>query len=52
MAMLLIGFGYLCKYGLGAVGFTMLLTALGMELSIVMELIVRFMYEFPLPLSA
>lgn len=49
MAMLLIGFGFLMaflrKYGLGAVGFTMLLTALGMQLSIFMELFVRFMYH-------
>ena len=55
------GFGYLMtflrKYGLGAVGFTMLLTALGMQLSIFMEVFVRFMYgsdhhsHFPLPIS-
>ncbi|KAL7539908.1 hypothetical protein ACHAXR_009726 [Thalassiosira sp. AJA248-18] len=61
MMMLLIGFGYLMtflrKYGLGAVGFTMLLTALGMQLSIFMELFVRRMYgsehhsHFPLPVT-
>jgi ammonium transporter Rh len=60
MAMLIIGFGYLMtflrKYGLGAVGFTLMLTALGMQISIFMEHFVHFMYypdntPFPLPLT-
>ncbi len=48
---------FLRKYGLGAVGFTMLLTALGMQLSISIELFVRFMCgsehhsHFPLPIN-
>ncbi len=41
MVMLLLGFGYLMtfleKYGLGAVGFTMLLTALNMEVNLIVE---------------
>jgi len=41
MVMLLLGFGYLMtfleKYGLGAVGFTMLLTVLNMECNLLME---------------
>jgi ammonium transporter Rh len=41
MVMLLLGFGYLMtfleKYGLGAVGFTMLLTALNMECNFIAE---------------
>mmetsp|Transcript_12003 Transcript_12003/g.13426 ORF Transcript_12003/g.13426 Transcript_12003/m.13426 type:complete len:421 (-) Transcript_12003:79-1341(-) len=41
MVMLLLGFGYLMtfleKYGLGAVGFTMLLTALNMECNLMIE---------------
>jgi len=41
MVMLLLGFGYLMtfleKYGLGAVGFTMLLTALNMECNLIVE---------------
>jgi hypothetical protein len=41
MAMLLLGFGYLMtflkSYGLGAVGFTMLLTVLAMQLNVGME---------------
>jgi len=41
MVMLLLGFGFLMtfleKFGLGAVGFTMLLTALNMELNIMVE---------------
>ena len=45
MAMLLIGFGYLMtflkQYGLGAVGFTMLLTVVSMQLNIVVELLMR-----------
>jgi hypothetical protein len=56
-----IGFGYLMtflrKYGLGAVGFTMLLTALGMQLSVFMEMFVRNIYgsdhhaHFPLEVN-
>ena len=46
MAMLLIGFGYLMtflkSYGLGAVGFTMMLSILSMELNIAVELFIRF----------
>jgi ammonium transporter Rh len=49
MAMLLLGFGYLMaflkNYGLGAVGFTLMLTALAMEVNIAVELGVRFMYD-------
>jgi ammonium transporter Rh len=41
MVMLLLGFGYLMtfleKYGLGAVGFTMLLTTLNMECNLIIE---------------
>jgi hypothetical protein len=41
MVMLLLGFGFLMtfleKYGLGAVGFTMLLTALNMECNLIVE---------------
>lgn len=41
MVMLLLGFGYLMtfleKYGLGAVGLTMLLTALNMEVNLIVE---------------
>jgi ammonium transporter Rh len=63
MAMLLLGFGYLMtflsKYGLGAVGLTMMLSVLGMELNILVELLVRFMYgesgeedtTWPMPIS-
>ena len=46
--MLLLGFGYLMtflgKYGLGAVGFTMLLTATAIPLNIAVEYGVRVMY--------
>jgi hypothetical protein len=46
MVVLLLGFGFLMtllrKYGLGAVGLTMLLTVLGVQLSIVAELLMRF----------
>lgn len=49
MVMLLLGFGYLMtfleKYGLGAVGFTMLLTALNMECNILIENILTGNYE-------
>lgn len=63
MAMLLLGFGYLMtflkKYGLGAVGFTMMLTVLSMELNILVEFSVRYMNgqggsedtKWPMPLS-
>lgn len=63
MAMLLLGFGYLMTflkhYGLGAVGFTMMLSVLAMELNIIMELLVRFLYgkageedtTWPMPIS-
>ena len=48
MAMLLLGFGYLMTflkhYGLGAVGFTMMLSVLAMELNIAVELLVRYLY--------
>lgn len=48
MAMLLLGFGYLMTflkhYGLGAVGFTMMLSVVAMELNIFVELLVRFLY--------
>jgi ammonium transporter Rh len=48
MAMLLLGFGYLMTflkhYGLGAVGFTMMLSVLAMELNIVVELFVRYLH--------
>jgi ammonium transporter Rh len=49
MVMLLLGFGYLMtflrKYGLGAVGFTLMLTALSIQLNMVVELLCRYMYE-------
>lgn len=61
MVMLLLGFGFLmtflAKYGLGAVGFTMLLTAIAVQLNVFMELFCRFIYgikedtAFPLPLK-
>jgi ammonium transporter Rh len=62
MAMLLLGFGYLMTflktYGLGAVGFTMMLSILSMELNIAVELFVRFLHgesgedtSFPMPIS-
>jgi ammonium transporter Rh len=62
MAMLLLGFGYLMtflkSYGMGAVGFTMMLSVLSMELNIVVELFVRFIYgekgddtAWPMPIS-
>jgi ammonium transporter Rh len=48
MAMLLLGFGFLMtflqKYGLGAVGFTLMLTALSMEYNIMVEALVRYIY--------
>ncbi len=62
MAMLLLGFGYLMtflrNYGLGAVGFTMMLSILAMEANILMELLMRFLYgddgddtAWPMPIS-
>jgi ammonium transporter Rh len=62
MAMLLLGFGYLMtflqKYGMGAVGFTMMLSILSMELNIVVEFCVRLLYgekgedtAWPMPIS-
>ena len=59
MVMLLLGFGYLMtflrKYGLGAVGFTMMLTALAMQLNVLVELLCRYIDEpndvqFPHPI--
>ena len=59
MVMLLIGFGYLMSFlrkdGLGAVGFTLMLTALSMQLNVFMELLCRYIYEpddveFPYPI--
>ncbi|CAB9497154.1 Ammonium transporter Rh type [Seminavis robusta] len=59
LVMLLIGFGFLMsflhKYGLGAVGFTLMLTALSMQLNILVELLCRYMnepshVEFPHPI--
>lgn len=50
MVMLLLGFGFLMtflkRYGLGAVGFTMMLTAIAVQLNIFMELFCRFIYYF------
>ena len=58
MAMLLLGFGYLMTflktYGLGAVGLTMMLSILAMELNCIMEWFARMLYgdvEMPLPIS-
>lgn len=63
MVMLLLGFGFLmaflAKYGLGAVGLTMMLTAIAVQLNIFTELACRFLYGaggsedtvFPLPLK-
>lgn len=63
MVMLLLGFGFLMtflrKYGLGAVGFTLMITAIAVQLNIFMELLCRFIYGsggsedtvFPLPLT-
>ena len=59
--MLLLGFGFLMtflsKYGLSAVGFALLLSAIAIQLNIFMELFCRFIYgeeedtAFPLPLK-
>lgn len=62
MAMLLMGFGFLMtflkSYGLGAVGFTMILTALSMQANIVIEYAMRALYigtrpevEWPTPIT-
>lgn len=62
MAMLLLGFGYLMtflkNYGLGAVGFTMMLSILSMEANILIEFLLRVLKgedgadsNFPLPIS-
>jgi len=63
MVMLLLGFGFLmtflAKYGLGAVGFTMMVSAIAVQLNIFVELFCRFIYGdggsdetmFPLPLK-
>lgn len=61
MAMLLIGFGYLMtflkEYGLGAVGFTMILTVVAMQLNVMVELLMRAMYgvsedtSWPMPVG-
>ncbi|KAG7362805.1 ammonium transporter family-domain containing protein [Nitzschia inconspicua] len=63
MVMLLLGFGYLMTflklYGLGAVGFTMMISILAIQLNIVVELIMRFVFGkagdadtiLPLPLK-
>jgi ammonium transporter Rh len=49
MAMLLLGFGYLMTflqhYGMGAVGLTMMLSILAMQLNIAIELGMRFLLE-------
>ena len=64
MVMLLLGFGFLMtflpKYGLGAVGFTLLLTSLAIQLNVFVELLCRHISgkdnldsddtQFPLPL--
>ncbi|CAJ1966222.1 unnamed protein product [Cylindrotheca closterium] len=61
MVMLLLGFGYLMtflkKYGLGAVGLTMMLTVIAILLNVPVELFCRFLFgekedtSFPLPLK-
>jgi Ammonium Transporter Family len=56
MAMLLLGFGYLMTflktYGLGAVGLTMMLSALAMELNVMTEWLARMvMGEVEMPLG-
>ena len=58
MAMLLLGFGFLMTflktYGLGAVGFTMMLSILSMELNCMVEWLVRMLYgdvEMPMLVS-
>src|SRR3569832_10156 len=59
MVMLLLGFGYLMtflhKYGLGAVGMTMMLTVLAIQLNLFVEPLMRFVYyghePLPIPLD-
>jgi ammonium transporter Rh len=63
MVMLLLGFGFLMtflkQYGLGAVGFTMMITVIAIQLNVVVELAMRFIYGkagdedtvLPLPLK-
>jgi ammonium transporter Rh len=63
MVMLLLGFGYLMTFlkhfGLGAVGFTMMISILAIQLNIIVELVMRFIYGMagdadtvlPLPLK-
>jgi ammonium transporter Rh len=50
MVMLLLGFGYLMtflkNYGLGAVGLTLLLSALAIQLNVFCELFSRFLYKW------
>jgi hypothetical protein len=50
MVMLLLGFGYLMtflsKYGLGAVGFTLLLSTYAMQLNVLVELFCRFLFKW------
>jgi ammonium transporter Rh len=61
MVMLLLGFGFLMtflkKYGLSAVGLTMLLTAVAVQLNLLVEPLFNFIYrgkgavDFPLPIN-
>ena len=61
MVMLLLGFGFLMsflkKYGLSAVGFTMMLTVIAMQLNLLVEPFARFLrveksnVDFPLPIG-
>lgn len=61
MVMLLLGFGFLMtflkKYGLSAVGLTMMLTVLAMQLNILVEPFIQFIdngkssVDFPLPIG-
>jgi len=61
LIMLLLGFGFLMaflyKYGLSAVGLTMMLTALAIQLNLFLEPLMRYLYsgngsvDFPLPIG-